>query len=45
MEEIDIMKYLRQDMDISGILKNIIKDKPKEHNLEDIFFDATKGGE
>ena len=34
-EEIDIMKYLRQDMDISGILKNIIKDKPKEHNLED----------
>lgn len=34
-EEIDIMKYLRQDIDISGILKNIIKDKPKEHNLED----------
>lgn len=34
-EEIDIMKYLRQDMDISEILKNIIKDKPKEHNLED----------
>lgn len=34
-EEIDIMQYLRKNMDISGILKNIIKDKPKEHNLED----------
>lgn len=33
--EIDIMNPLRENKDISHILKDIIKEKPKEHNLEE----------
>lgn len=33
--EIDLMKPLRLGYDIKPILKGIIKDKPKEHNLEE----------
>lgn len=33
--EIDLMKPLREGINISETLKNIIKDKPKEHNLEE----------
>lgn len=33
--EIDLMKPLREGIDISETLKDIIKDKPKEHNLEE----------